>query len=84
MSHTPLCEVQKIQSDQEENIMRNEGTTDRSIRIILGLGVLSLTFIGPQTPWGYAGLVPLLTGAVGFCPLYAIFKINTCGLKNSA
>jgi len=64
--------------------MKNEGIVDRSIRIILGLGIISLAFIGPRTPLGYLGLVPLLTGAIGFCPLYAIFKINTCGLKKSA
>ncbi len=61
--------------------MKNERIVDRSIRIILGLGIISLAFIGPKTPLGYLGLVPLLTGAIGFCPLYAIFKINTCGLK---
>jgi len=38
-----------------------------------------MAFIGPQTPWAYLGLIPLLTGLVGFCPLYAILKINTCG-----
>ncbi len=57
----------------------NEGAIDRVLRVIVGAGVLSLAFVGPHTPWGYLGLVPLLTGLVGMCPLYAILGINTCG-----
>lgn len=60
---------------------RNEGTIDRAVRIIAGLVLLSLVFIGPQTPWGWIGLVPLATGLVGFCPLYRVFGINTCSLR---
>ncbi len=58
----------------------NEGKIDRIFRIIAGLGLLSLVFVGPQTLWGLFGLVPLLTGAVGFCPLYKIFGFDTCPL----
>ncbi|WP_374574564.1 DUF2892 domain-containing protein [Phenylobacterium sp.] len=61
----------------------NEGTIDRILRVIVGLGVLSLAFIGPKTPWAYLGLIPLVTGAIGFCPLYSIIGINTCGLRRS-
>ena len=56
----------------------NEGLADRLIRVAVGLVVLSLAFVGPQTPWGYLGLIPLLTGIVGFCPLYRLAGINTC------
>lgn len=56
----------------------NEGNVDRIFRIIVGLGLLSLVFVGPQTMWGLVGLVPLLTGAIGFCPLYKVFGLNTC------
>ena len=59
----------------------NEGNTDRAIRIVLGLGLLSIVFFGPQTPWGWIGLVPLLTGIVGGCPAYSILGINTCKLR---
>jgi Protein of unknown function (DUF2892) len=59
----------------------NEGTIDRVLRVVVGLGVLSLAFVGPQTPWAYLGLVPLLTGLVGFCPLYAVLGLRTCPLK---
>ncbi|MCM2324629.1 MAG: DUF2892 domain-containing protein, partial [Oligoflexia bacterium] len=37
-----------------------------------------LAFIGPETPWGYVGLVPLLTGAFGYCPLYPLIGVRTC------
>lgn len=56
----------------------NEGAVDRVLRIIVGLGLLSLTVIGPHTPWGYIGLIPLLTGVVGICPLYSILGLSTC------
>ncbi|HRD47146.1 MAG TPA: DUF2892 domain-containing protein [Caulobacter sp.] len=59
----------------------NEGGLDRLLRVILGILVLSLVFVGPKTPWAWIGLVPLVTGLVGFCPLYAIFRLNTLGRK---
>ena len=55
----------------------NEGLMDRVIRIVIGLGILSLVFVGPQSPWGWIGLVPLITGVVGFCPLYKLIGLNT-------
>ncbi len=57
---------------------KNVGTVDRSVRIVVGLGVLSLAFLGPHTPWGYLGLVPLATGLIGWCPAYLPFGIKTC------
>jgi len=63
--------------------MTNEGTIDRVARIVLGLGILSLVFVGPQSPLGYIGLVPLATGLVGFCPIYKIFGLSTCPVKKS-
>ena len=61
----------------------NEGALDRILRVVVGIVILSMAFIGPQTPWAYLGLIPLLTGLVGFCPLYAILKINTCGVPRA-
>lgn len=58
--------------------MTNAGTLDRTIRIVLGLAVLSLAFIGPRTPLAYVGIVPLVTGLIGFCPLYRLVGLNTC------
>ena len=60
---------------------RNEGTIDRALRIVLGLVLIALVFVGPQTPWGWVGIVPLLTGLVGMCPLYSMLGINTCPVK---
>lgn len=57
---------------------KNLGAIDRTIRIIAGIGLLAIVFIGPQTPWGYVGLIPLLTGIVGFCPAYCPLGLRTC------
>ena len=57
---------------------RNEHKVERVVRIALGLGLLSLFFVGPQTPWGLLGLVPLATGLLGTCPLYSVFGFSTC------
>lgn len=62
----------------------NVGTIDRVLRIVVGLGLLSLVFVGPQTPWGWIGLVPLVTALIGYCPAYSIFGIRTCPLKGGA
>ena len=59
----------------------NEGLSDRGLRAVVGLAVLSFAFVGPKTPWAYLGLIPLLTAAVGFCPLYALLGISTCSPK---
>lgn len=56
----------------------NVGITDRGFRILVGSIVLSLVFVGPQTAWGYVGLIPLLTGLFGTCPAYTILGLNTC------
>ena len=58
---------------------KNVGTADRIIRIIAGLGILSLVFIGPRTLWGLLGLLPLVTGIAGWCLPYQLLGINTCG-----
>ncbi|CAL76994.1 conserved hypothetical protein, putative membrane protein [Bradyrhizobium sp. ORS 278] len=62
---------------------RNVGNIDRLLRIIVGLAVLSLVFVGPKTMWGLLGLIPLGTALVGWCPPYALLGINTCGTKSS-
>ena len=59
----------------------NEHPVERMLRVILGLGVLSLAFVGPRTPWGYLGLVPLATGLLGSCPVYTLFGWSTCPVK---
>ncbi len=56
----------------------NEGILDRTLRIVVGLVLLSLVVAGPQTLWGLVGIVPLLTGVVGYCPLYTALGFTTC------
>ena len=59
----------------------NEGLIDRVIRVAIGLVLIALVFTGPQTPWGWLGLIPLATGLVGYCPLYRLVGIDTCPAK---
>ncbi len=56
---------------------RNEGAGDRVVRVLLGIALLMLAFVGPRTPWGYVGLLPLVTGLLGFCPLYSVLRLST-------
>lgn len=58
---------------------KNIGTAERIVRIVLGIGILSLAFVGPASPWAYLGAVPLLTGLVGWCPPYALLGVGTAG-----
>jgi len=60
----------------------NEGGVDRIVRIVLGIGLLLLTVVGPHTWWGLVGLIPLVTGFVGFCPLYRLAGISTCPVRS--
>jgi hypothetical protein len=59
-------------------IPTNEGNLDRGVRVAIGLVLLTLVFVGPKSMWGLLGLVPLLTGAVGSCPLYRVLGVSTC------
>jgi len=59
----------------------NEGTLDRGLRFAVGVGFIGMAAAGIVGPWGYLGVVPLLTGAIGFCPLYALLGINTCRVR---
>jgi hypothetical protein len=57
--------------------MKNAGTLDRSIRIALGIALLTLALVA-GSPLGYIGVIPLLTGVVGYCPVYRLFGLSTC------
>ncbi len=59
---------------------KNAGSIDRALRIIIGLALIAWAVFGGPV-WAWIGVVPLLTGAIGSCPLYSVFGINTCGLK---
>lgn len=65
---------------------KNVGTVDRSIRGIVGLVLLYLAFVTLAGGWawvaGIVGVVMLGTAALGTCPPYALFGINTCKMKS--
>ncbi len=56
----------------------NESGMERVVRVLAGLIILSLVFVGPQSWWGLIGLVPLVTGLAGNCPVYSILGVSTC------
>jgi hypothetical protein len=55
----------------------NIGGTERAIRFLIGAGAVTLAITGPQTPWGYLGLLPMFTAVIGWCPLYSLLGIST-------
>jgi Inner membrane protein YgaP-like, transmembrane domain len=59
----------------------NTGSIDRILRIVVGLVLIALVFVGPKTSWGWIGVVPLLTGLVRYCPAYMLLGLNTCSTK---
>jgi hypothetical protein len=59
-------------------VKANVGGIDRILRVVAGLLLLSLVFIGPQSLWGLVGLIPLGTALLGFCPAYRLLGIDTC------
>jgi hypothetical protein len=63
---------------EDATMSMNVGTTDKLLRIVVGLALLSLVFVGPQTLWGLIGIIPLATAVFGYCPAYALFGIRTC------
>ena len=59
----------------------NEGTLDRGLRILAGLVLIAIVFFGPKTPLGWIGIVPLVTGLIGWCPVYTLLGIRTCPVQ---
>jgi len=62
--------------------MKNVGTADRIIRLVVGLALIALVFVGPQTPWGWIGVILLGTALVNWCPIYAVLGIKTCSVPD--
>lgn len=56
----------------------NVGSLDRLLRVAVGVVLLALTLAGTIGVWGWVGLLPLLSGALGFCPAYRLFGLSTC------
>lgn len=62
----------------------NEGGVDRALRVIAGIALIGLTLRGTIGAWGWIGVVPLATGAIGLCPLYSLLGLSTCPVKKPA
>ena len=62
---------------------KNEGTLDRTLRVVAGIALIALAWSGTIGAWGWIGLVPLVTGAVGVCPLYSMLGVRTCPVPRS-
>lgn len=61
----------------------NEHTIERVVRILLGIALIAIVFVGPKTPWGWLGVVPIATGLLGSCPLYTVLGVSTCSMKRT-
>ena len=59
---------------------KNVGSVDRILRVIVGAVLIALVFVGPQTPWGWIGLIPIATALIGWCPAYRLLGIRTCSV----
>lgn len=59
---------------------KNIHSIERVVRIVVGLALVSMAFVGPANLWFLLGIIPLMTGLLGWCPPYALLGINTCRL----
>jgi hypothetical protein len=59
----------------------NEHPIERVVRVILGVALVGMAAMGTIGAWGYIGVVPILTGAMGTCPIYTVFGLSTCPMK---
>ena len=60
------------------NFTKNAGTIGRALRAIVGMVLIALTLTGNIGVWGWIGIVPLATAALGWCPAYTLLGIKTC------
>lgn len=63
-------------------MQKNMGGLDRILRIVVGLVLIALVFVGPQIVWGWVGVIPLGTALIGWCPAYLPFGIKTCAVPS--
>ena len=64
------------------NLTMNIGTLDRGLRMVAGLGLMALAYVGTIPAWaGYIGVIPLATGLIGVCPLYRMLGVSTCATQ---
>jgi hypothetical protein len=78
---TRPSETRFIHLTKEITMTKNVGGIDRTLRIVIGVALIAAAATGAVGVWGYLGVVPLLTGLVGWCPPYAMLGFNTCKTK---
>ncbi len=61
-------------------MVKNVHSIERVIRVVVGVALISMAFVGPQSMWFLLGIVPLATGLLGWCPPYSMLGINTCNI----
>ena len=57
---------------------KNVGSLDRLVRVVVGIALIAMVFVGPRTVWGWIGVIPLVTAGLSWCPLYTALGIRTC------
>lgn len=62
----------------------NIGNTERAVRVVAGVVLIGLAATGTVGWWGWLGVLPLATGAIGWCPPYALFGFSTCAKKETS
>jgi hypothetical protein len=62
----------------------NVGGIDKILRIAVGIALIAMAYMNVVGVWGYIGVVPLLTGLIGWCPVYPMFGISSCPMKKSS
>lgn len=68
----------------EKILPQNEHAIDRILRVLVGVALMAIVFVGPQTPWGWLGAILVVTGLVGSCPIYTVLGLSTCSMKSGA
>jgi len=65
-------------------LTKNEHPVERAVRVVVGLGLVAAAATGALGWWAYIGVIPVITGLVGSCPLYTLLGISTCPVKPKA
>jgi hypothetical protein len=59
-------------------MQKNIHPIERVVRVVVGLVLVIMAFVGPANPWFLLGIIPVLTGLIGWCPPYQLLGISTC------
>lgn len=60
----------------------NEHPVERGVRVLVGLGLVAAAATGTLGAWAYVGVIPVVTGLLGTCPLYSVLGISTCPTRS--